>query len=228
MTNRGPTLLKQIVPPGVVVVETGIEHASVASLFPEERAAVDQAVSQRQVEFAAGRLCARKALGILGVHPCPIRVGSHREPDWPEGIAGSITHSQSRCAAAVCWRDVTGSIGIDIQAHEPLPQNVGRLVCTPSERAWIERQVPRTVCWETLLFSVKESVFKAWFPVAGTWLDFHDAAVSVDVTRATCSIVILPPAGDLAPAQWRMRASYAVSDEYLVTCVVLSDSSGDG
>jgi 4'-phosphopantetheinyl transferase EntD len=35
------------------------------------------------------------------------------------------------------------------------------------------------VCWDRLLFSAKESVYKAWFPLTGRWLGFEDADVTI-------------------------------------------------
>jgi 4'-phosphopantetheinyl transferase EntD len=35
------------------------------------------------------------------------------------------------------------------------------------------------VCWDRLLFSAKESVYKAWFPLAGRWLGFADAVITL-------------------------------------------------
>ena len=40
-------------------------------------------------------------------------------------------------------------------------------------------------CWDRLLFCAKESVYKAWFPLAKRWLDFQDAAITVDPVRRT-------------------------------------------
>jgi 4'-phosphopantetheinyl transferase EntD len=37
------------------------------------------------------------------------------------------------------------------------------------------------VWWDRLLFSAKESVYKAWFPVAERWLGFEDASLDVDL-----------------------------------------------
>ena len=41
------------------------------------------------------------------------------------------------------------------------------------------------ICWDRLLFSAKESVYKAWFRATGRWLGFEDAEVTIDpVARA--------------------------------------------
>jgi len=36
------------------------------------------------------------------------------------------------------------------------------------------------VHWDRLLFSAKESVYKAWFPLTGRWLGFEEADVTID------------------------------------------------
>ena len=35
------------------------------------------------------------------------------------------------------------------------------------------------VAWDRLLFSAKESIYKAWFPLTRTWLDFTDCELTV-------------------------------------------------
>ncbi|MGH3626081.1 MAG: transposase family protein, partial [Sciscionella sp.] len=56
------------------------------------------------------------------------------------------------------------------------------LVSLPDERAELARLAgPRPVVpWDWLLFSAKESVYKAWAPLAGTFLDFGGAAIRID------------------------------------------------
>ncbi len=47
--------------------------------------------------------------------------------------------------------------------------------------------------WDRLLFSAKESVYKAWFPLAGRWLGFEDAIVAVDRGFGSFSARLLVP-----------------------------------
>jgi len=35
------------------------------------------------------------------------------------------------------------------------------------------------VCWDRVLFSAKESVYKAWFPLTGRWLGFEEASIMI-------------------------------------------------
>src|SRR5258708_1182161 len=48
------------------------------------------------------------------------------------------------------------------------------------------------VCWGGMLFSAKESVYKAWFPATGQRLGFSDADVELDVTGSFAAHLIVP------------------------------------
>jgi 4'-phosphopantetheinyl transferase EntD len=52
------------------------------------------------------------------------------------------------------------------------------------------RNVPG-VHWDRLLFSAKESVYKAWFPLAKRWLGFEDAVVTLDTSTETFTARLL-------------------------------------
>ena len=84
-------------------------------LWPEEAAAVQHAVEKRRREFAVGRMLARAALAAIGDPPSAIPTGNHREPVWPAGIVGSITHCAGYCAAAVARDAMVVALGIDAE-----------------------------------------------------------------------------------------------------------------
>ena len=49
------------------------------------------------------------------------------------------------------------------------------------------------ICWDRLLFSAKESVYKTWFPLARCWLDFESADVVIDPRGGTFTVRLLVP-----------------------------------
>jgi len=90
-------------------------------LFPEEIQSLGRVVNRRRIEFATGRYCAKKAISWLGVTPSAIVIGDGREPVWPSGIVGSITHCSGYCAAVAAKSSQVLSIGIDadlVQHHQ--------------------------------------------------------------------------------------------------------------
>ena len=67
------------------------------------------------------------------------------------------------------------SVGVDVEPAEPLDPDLLDIVATRTERESIAgRSVPRP-----LLFSVKEAVYKAVYPLDRTFLDHHDVEVSL-------------------------------------------------
>jgi 4'-phosphopantetheinyl transferase EntD len=169
-------------PPADPAAERAYPAGIEAGLFPEEREHVANAVAKRRVEFAAVRRCARRALQELGYPPVPILPGEHREPLWPEGVVGSMTHCAGYCAAAVARGDEVSALGIDAEVHAALPDGVLDLISLESERALIAelaKSGPDAVHWDRVLFSAKESVYKAWFPLTHRWLGFEEADIEL-------------------------------------------------
>ena len=139
------------------------------ALFPVESRAIAKAVPSRKAEFAGGRIAARAALDKLGCAPVPIAVGEGRAPVWPKGFTGSITHTDDMCLAIVGRTAQVRSIGINLDRDSPLPADVIREVALSSELpaggdlALAARR----------LFSAKEALFKAQYPMTGAFIGFH-------------------------------------------------------
>lgn len=173
--TRRCTLLTAILPPGVVAVDA-VGDPPDGPLFPEEARVVARAVARRVREFTGARTCARSALSMMGTPVGPLPRGPGGAPVWPHGIVGSLTHCDGYCAAAVARRTTCRSVGIDAEPHLALPPGVTTQVTVPRERDLIAA-LPGQICWDRLVFSAKESVYKAWFPLTGSWLGFEDAFV---------------------------------------------------
>jgi 4'-phosphopantetheinyl transferase EntD len=168
-----------ILPAGVHSEECFGEPPGGGVLFAEEETMIAQAVPARRREYAAVRGCARACLGRLGYPPMPILPGAGGAPGWPAGVRGSMTHCAGYLAAAVGPVQRISAIGIDAEPDAPLPDGVLDLVATPTEQDHLAgiRREPDSPHWDRLLFSAKESVYKAWFPLVGEWLDHQEAQI---------------------------------------------------
>jgi 4'-phosphopantetheinyl transferase EntD len=195
-------LLGPLLPAGVAWAEA-YDDPPGTYLFPEEEARLARAVDKRRREFTTARRCAREALAQLGVGPVPIVPGERGAPRWPDGIAGSMTHTSGYRAAAVARAggpdDAVVSVGIDAEPHEPLPRGVERTVVNPPEAARLAALAashPATH-WDRLLFCAKEAVYKAWFPLTERWLGFDEADVAVEVGGTfTARLLVAGPVVD--------------------------------
>jgi 4'-phosphopantetheinyl transferase EntD len=216
-------MMERLLPAGVVVVEATQQEWD-AELLPEEARQVARAVGRRRREYAAGRACARRALGRLGLPAGPLLSGGDSAPLWPEGAVGSITHCPGYCAAAVARRGAVRAIGIDAEVNAPLPDGVADLVCTGTELAWTAATPQRGTHWQTLIFSAKESVYKAWQPLTGEWLGHRDAELSIDTARGSFEARLLVPAHSALETRWRrFQGLFAITPTHVLTAVALLD-----
>jgi 4'-phosphopantetheinyl transferase EntD len=217
-------MIERILPGQVAAVEAFGDDPA-AELFPQELAAVARATESRRREFATGRACARAALAGLGWPAIAVPRGPRGDPIWPEGVAGSITHCAGYRAAAVALTKDVISLGIDAEPDEALPdRGMLELIALEEERAHLcelAAELPGTG-WDRLLFSAKESVYKAWFPLARRWLGFESAHVSIDPDQSTFTARLLVGALPVGGAPLtQLHGRWLAHQGLLVTAVVV-------
>lgn len=220
-------MIEAILPPAVASAHV-LGEPTGGELYPEEEPVVARAVESRRLQFATARTCARRALAQLGLPPGPIPRGERNSPIWPPGVVGSITHCEGYCAAAVAHADDFASLGIDAEEHAPLPPGILERVALPEERtaiAALRREDP-DVCWDRLLFSAKESVYKVWFPLVRRWLGFEDAALRLDPQAQAFDARILVPAHTEGGLELtRLRGRWLVRDGLVATAIAFRNET---
>jgi 4'-phosphopantetheinyl transferase EntD len=213
-------VIAELLPPPVAAVEAFGDLPG-AALLPEEELLVARAVPKRRAEFTTVRACARRALAELGLPPVPLLSGPRREPLWPDGVVGSLTHCDGYRAAAVARRTELAALGIDAEPHAALPGGVLPRVALPGELAALRRLPPGTH-WDRVLFSAKESVYKAWYPLTGRWLGFEDAVVDFDAAAGTFTARLLVPGPTLAGRELTgFSGRWAVGEGLVVTAIAV-------
>jgi 4'-phosphopantetheinyl transferase EntD len=196
-------VIEELLPSSVAYAEAFDDHSAV-ELFPAEEAVIARAVDKRRREFSTVRYCARQALKSLGLPPVPVLPGERGAPTWPDGVVGSMTHCLGYRAAALAFsRDIV-TVGIDAEPDEPLPDGVLDAIALPSERSVHGR----------LLFSAKESVYKAWFPLARVFLDFSEAELTFDDGVFSARILVPGPVTGFS-GRWLIR------DGFVLTSIVV-------
>jgi len=207
--------LIETIPPLTVGCSETFDDDIDVELLAEERAVVAHAVAARQHEFATVRRCARDALGKIGVPPVAILPGDRGAPAWPRGVTGSMTHCSGYRAAAVARLDQITSIGIDGEPNRPLPAGVLEVVASGGDRRSLQTLPQGAVAWDRLLFSAKESIFKALdIPT----LDFDQVEIAIQGSGTFVARVFV---GDNDP---EISGRWTAGDGVLVTAVVLPRS----
>ena len=183
---------------------------------------VQRSVAKRQAEFLAGRLCARAALLQLQGLDCSPAIGEDRAPVWPPGICGSITHSTGHAAAIVAQKADWRGLGMDLEnlLNAERAERLAGEILTPAElkRMAAGRREQRALT-VTLTFSVKESLFKALYPIVQQRFYFEHAEVLEWTDRGQVRLRLLT---DLS-SEWRngseLDAQFAVKEGQLLSLV---------
>jgi enterobactin synthetase component D / holo-[acyl-carrier protein] synthase len=218
-------VIERILPSRVTAAESFGDDAA-AELLPQERAFVARATESRRREFATARACARTALAQLGRLPDPVLPGPGGAPQWPDGVTGSITHCAGYRAAAVGLTRDIASLGVDAEPNEILPDHgMLELIALDQERVRLGElaECMPGICWDRLLFCAKESVYKAWFPLARCWLGFESADIVIDARGGTFTSRLLVPGPLVNGVRLTQMSGRWLADKgLLVTAVVVT------
>jgi 4'-phosphopantetheinyl transferase EntD len=210
--------------PAGVCVATGPTEAD-APLLPEEAELARAMGPMRRREFAAGRACAQRALAELGVSGAPVLRGLRRAPRFPDGVVGSITHTKGFCAAAVAHGAVFAGVGLDAERNQPLSERATRRICSADELEALRALPGRSVeQWAALVFSAKESLYKAYYPLTGVFIGFRDAEIALvpeDAGRGRFEGQLVRDDAPDAAGQRRFAGRYAIDAERVLTGIAV-------
>lgn len=193
----------------VVLLSAPVSEDAVASLRPEEAALVATSRDKRKNEFATGRALAHAALAKLGERSSAILNDDERAPIWPAGVRGSITHCDTRALVAVCHA-AAGSVGIDVEHRAELKPHLWESVFLPAEIADLDR-TPSDLRGRMalVLFSAKEALYKAQFPISRTYMGFRALRVEAMGGELMCTWQLdVPhfPRGAIARGRYLLQA----------------------
>ena len=190
------------------------------SLHPAEASAIARAVPKRRREFTGGRICARAAMAALGVADAALPAGENRYPAWPDGIVGSITHTEGFCGAVAAHATSFRGLGVDVERRGVVGANVWPRICNEDELRWLQALSPeRQAIASALLFSAKEAFYKAQYTITRSWLSFHDAVFQMDDDGFTVRLLSENPAVAAVPRE--VRGRYYVDPGLVFTGVAL-------
>ncbi|MFJ3457291.1 enterobactin synthase subunit EntD [Scandinavium goeteborgense] len=114
---------------------------------------------KRKAEHLAGRLAAFYALQQHGIRAMP-DIGDNRQPLWPNGWSGSISHSGTTALAVVSREPV----GVDLETvlSADVCAEIAESIISPEESELLKSSKLPFPLALTLAFSAKESVYKAY------------------------------------------------------------------
>ncbi|MFT3775660.1 MAG: 4'-phosphopantetheinyl transferase superfamily protein [Minicystis sp.] len=153
------------------------EPAAMARLLPEEHAFAAGLAPLRRGTWVAGRLALAAALAEVGAPRIPLLATPRGAPAVPPGFVGSVSHKRN-VAIAVAAPDTGAGLGADIEELLPSKHDISRRILTPAELEALDALPPEERFRRVLVvFSIKESIYKAVDPFVRRYVGFKEAEV---------------------------------------------------
>jgi len=177
--------------------------------------------TKRQREFVAGRYCASRALECAG-HELDgeLSIGEDRLPNWPSGWTGSISHCTTVTIAIAAQTSLHASLGVDVEEwmDTSVAKSVQSEIGLLSEIALFRDLSPHHAL--TLLFSAKETLYKALYPLVREFFDFK-AVQAINVTESTLTLRLCVNLGEQWPDGSDLVVTYASFPDHVFTMLCL-------
>ncbi len=209
----------------------GVWSFFTASKFGEEKLLTEELMctgdlgEKRLQDFATGRYCAHQCLTRVGINQ-PVLSGASGNPIWPEGILGSISHSEYLTGAIISNSTDYLSLGLDIETIGRVEHDLWFLFFTQSEIRQLESfSLKKQYEMSTVFFSVKEAYYKMQYPITRTFMDFHECEIQSDGEN----YLISSEKDNLPPLLHgrRIEVQYVQFEEEIISWVLLHrDQSG--
>ncbi|XPF93339.1 4'-phosphopantetheinyl transferase family protein [Colwellia sp. RE-S-Sl-9] len=182
------------------------------------------AVPKRKAEFLAGRYLAKVALQTMGKPFWHIPIGENREPIWPSGIIGSISHSSNIAQCIISENKYYQYIGLDIEhwISENDRQNIESSIITASSE--YESLIPHLPLNKalTVIFSAKESLFKALYKNIGEYFDFSAAQVtSGSFRQKELTLTLITDLSNTIKCGDKFKCTYTINNVHVVTKITV-------
>lgn len=190
--------------------------------FPKQ---IELSVEKRQAEFFAGRYAARKAILKSNLHNFSvpdIHIGKHKSPIWPSKTKGSIAHNSciALCAIVAEHPTKTRFIGIDLENHLTCSSEIESSIHTMKEKSLLTVKGLSENISTTLIFSAKESLFKAIYPIVGEYFGFEHAEVcAINLKKKYLKLTLSPQLAHQTNLTQSIKCQFRLQNNTVFTLV---------
>lgn len=145
----------------------------------------------RKAEFLLGRVCAYKSYEMLtGKELLSLDANKDRSPDWPPEVVGTISHSQHWIGAATALNSDLIGVGMDFEVMGRTKLELSKYIRSEGDIKTHPLLSEEELL--TVIFSCKETLYKALYPSVKKFFGFEDAAVvEIDLDKGIFIVELL-------------------------------------
>jgi len=184
---------------------------------------IAQAPVERKNEYLCGRVLAQAVLNHHFGLDQPITSMHEPLPIWPSHVLGSISHSQNKLIVALSNNAIYLGIDIEHWVTSEFAQESAHLILTPSEfNLWKSKAADFLdfAHYVSLIFSIKESLYKAVYPTAKQYIDFLEASIiDINFENQTLTLTFLPEIQHRYQLLERYDGGWTIEQDHIMTWV---------
>lgn len=184
---------------------------------------IAQACVDRKNEYLCGRVLVQAVLNHHFGLDQPITSMYEPLPIWPSHVLGSISHSQNKLIVGLSNSALYLGIDIEHWVTSEFAQESAHLILTPSEfDLWKSKAAEffDFARYVSLIFSVKESLYKAVYPTAKQYIDFLEASiVDINFENQKLTLTFLPEIQQCYQLLEQYQGGWAVEQDHIMTWV---------
>lgn len=185
---------------------------------------IKTSVTKRQAEFLAGRILASKVMSELELEGIQIPIGENRSPVWPVNISASISHTSDTAICIAGFKNDTVGVGIDIEKWllDNTVNEIKSLIINNNEIHILKSRSIEFSKIFTIVYSAKESLFKALFSFIGFYFDFKDVElISFSLNNCSFEFRLLTKLSNEYQSGFRIKGIYIEDENTVKTLIVL-------
>lgn len=179
---------------------------------------IRRSVPKRQAEYVAGRILARQALASIGLHSAQVSRNEDRSPEFPKGISGSISHTSDQALCAVTSNHAINFLGVDIEdllCHKTA-NNLCSHIMNTKELKFLNECELSFKQFATLVFSAKESIYKAIYPYVKEVIGFETSEV-IGISENSIQLILDEKISKQLPQHTTFDCGFTMTENHVIT-----------
>lgn len=181
-------------------------------------ATLQGAVLKRKAEFLASRWLVQQQLEQWGIANFLLRNAADRSPIWPPGIQASLSHSHGWVVMAATQAPLCVGIDVEEVMTDKIARETAEMLMSPAEHALLTGLPLPFAQAATLLFSLKESVYKALWPQLHQPMEFHQAVLTaLDLHHHQASLRLTHAFSPAFTQQTPLQARFWLQPDRVIT-----------
>lgn len=179
---------------------------------------IQSAVKKRRAEYLASRMLTREVFTRLGQPDFILSNAADRSPLWPAGVQASLSHSTGIVVLAATKQPLCIGVDVEQQMSATTAEETTEMLMGSAERSCLQRLPLDFPLAATLLFSLKESVYKALWPQLYQPMDFYHAElVDVDLAAQRATLRLTHRFNDVFNKGTELSAEFHLQDREVIT-----------